>query len=123
MSATIDTLITNASQLGKESQHVALAAAFVLPGVQVLSLCCWCADARYGWDVKAHRLPRGGECQACPYVGYDCLVLVPELPAPPPLPTSYEPVEIGLHFGDEPDHGVEAAARSDRSTIRPARTA
>lgn len=71
---TLETLIANASRLGKESQHVALACA-LLPGLgHVRSLCVWCAEGA----GLAYRLPRGGECSACSYAGYDCLVVAPE---------------------------------------------
>lgn len=74
---TIEILVENARRLGKESQHVALAAGFCRGLAGVASLCVWCADERHGWTAKAFRLPRGGECQACSYTGYDCLVVVP----------------------------------------------
>jgi hypothetical protein len=66
------TIVANAARTGKESQHVALTCGF-LPGLAgVRSLCCWCAEGRP--HAQAFRLPRGGECSACPYAGYDCLV-------------------------------------------------
>lgn len=73
---TIETLVENARRLGKESQHVALAAGFCRGLAGVASLCVWCANERYGWSAKAFRLPRGGECMDCSYAGYDCLVIV-----------------------------------------------
>jgi hypothetical protein len=75
---TVQSLVENATRLGKGAQHVALAAAFCksLSGTRVLSICVWCADARHGWTGEAFRLPRGGECQCCPYVGVDTIVLV-----------------------------------------------
>jgi hypothetical protein len=73
---SIETLVANAKRAGKESQHVMLAAAFVSTGCEVHSLCVWCAEAHP--NARVFRLPRGGECQACPYVGHDCLVVASE---------------------------------------------
>jgi hypothetical protein len=71
---TIEQLVANARRVRKESQHVAMAAAVVLRGRDIRSLCCWCAETHP--DARVFRLPRGGECDACPYVGHDCLVVV-----------------------------------------------
>jgi hypothetical protein len=64
--------IANARALGHGSHIVAAAAAFT--GHKAHSLCCWCAE---GVEGDATRLPAGGECERCPYVGHDCLVIVP----------------------------------------------
>jgi len=72
---TIEKLVANAIKLGQESHQVALAAAFCrsLRGADVRSLCVWCAEEH---DAPlAFRLPKGGFCQKCSYVGYDCLVV------------------------------------------------
>ena len=73
---TIERYITNARRLGHGSHVVAAAAAWT--GHKVHSLCCWCAERIEG---EATRLPAGGECDQCPYVGHDCLVIVPMAPA------------------------------------------
>lgn len=75
MSTTIETLCENARRMRKESHHVAWAASFV--GIRARSLCCDCAE-RLSPIGFAVRLPLGGECEACPYVGHDCLVTVEE---------------------------------------------
>jgi hypothetical protein len=63
----------NARRLGHGS-HL-LAAAAYLTGYTAYSLCCGCAESVEG---KAIRLPAGGECDRCSYVGVDCLVIVPD---------------------------------------------
>jgi hypothetical protein len=68
----VNRIISNAIALGHTSQVVAGAAA--LAGIKVHSLCCWCAEKVEG---EVLRLPAGGECDRCPYVGRDCLVVVP----------------------------------------------
>lgn len=78
MTLPIETLIANAARLGMESQHVALACGFVPGLAPVTSLCVWCADVERSPLMRVWRLPRGGECMRCPYVGYDCLVVHPE---------------------------------------------
>jgi hypothetical protein len=72
MNATIARYIANAYALGHGSHVVAGAAAFT--GLQSHSLCCWCAETV---DGEATRLPAGGECDRCSYVGRDCLVIAP----------------------------------------------
>lgn len=72
---TIEKLITNAINTGKQAHHVALAAALVLPGQKVQALCCWCAEAKRSEYPNARTLPRGGECYGCSYAGVDCLVV------------------------------------------------
>ncbi len=64
-------LIDNARLLGHESQTTAFAVELVT-GCPAFSLCCCCAE---GVEGDAVRLPRGGECSRCPYVGHDCLVV------------------------------------------------
>ena len=71
-----DALVDNARKFGKQSQHVASAA--VLLGLCVHSLCCWCADKGAFRDMRVARLACGGECEQCPYVGEDCLVVIPD---------------------------------------------
>lgn len=68
----INRYIANAFALGHGSHVVAAAAA--LTGFKAHSLCCWCAESVQG---EATRLPAGGECDRCAYVGADCLVVVP----------------------------------------------
>jgi hypothetical protein len=70
--------IANAIRLGHGSHVVAGAAA--LAGIEAYSLCCWCAEKVEG---EATRLPTGGECDRCPYIGHDCLVIVPLSPDQP----------------------------------------
>lgn len=70
---TTQQLVANARKLRKGSHVVALAAGVL--GLAAHSLCCWCAEAVEG---KATRLPAGGECSRCAYVGADCLVIEPE---------------------------------------------
>lgn len=65
--------VRNARRLGKESQHVSRAA--YLSGIKAHSLCVWCADKPEHRSANVWRLPRGGECEQCPYVGHDCLVV------------------------------------------------
>jgi hypothetical protein len=72
MKTQIACLIDNARRLGHESQTAALAIELVTAS-PAHSLCCWCAEHVEG---DAVRLPRGGECSRCPYVGRDCLVVV-----------------------------------------------
>lgn len=78
--ATLETLLTNAARVGKESHHVALASALLssLDGVRVASACVWCAEkdpASWLPGAIVRRLPRGGECYSCGYAGPDCLVV------------------------------------------------
>jgi hypothetical protein len=65
-------ILDNASKLGHQSQTAAFAISLVAK-VAAHSLCCWCAKSVEG---EAVRLPKGGECSNCPYVGHDCLVIV-----------------------------------------------
>jgi hypothetical protein len=76
--AAVERLVANARRLGKGAHHVAAAAHFALPGARVLALCCWCVerhDAGREAPAPVYRLPCGGECERCPYVGPDCLVV------------------------------------------------
>jgi hypothetical protein len=90
---TIERLVVSARRLAKESQHVVYAAALCegTRDAKVLSLCCGCAESRFGsfivptsytdaavWSPAAFRLPRGGECMGCSYVGHDCLLVLPD---------------------------------------------
>lgn len=65
--------VRNARRLGKESHHVSRAA--YLCGIKAHSLCVWCADKPEHRSAHVWRLPRGGECERCSYVGHDCLVV------------------------------------------------
>ncbi len=65
---TFRRFVSNARTLG-HGAHV-VAAAATLCGVPVRSLCAWCAEHVEG---EAERL--GGECEACSYVGRDCLAV------------------------------------------------
>ena len=67
--------ISNARLLGYQTQVAA--AAVTLLGVPAWSLCCWCGEHTPG---TTHRLPAGGECDRCSYVGRDCIVIVGETP-------------------------------------------
>ena len=69
--ATVERFTANASKLGKEAQHLSAALFFV--GIESIALCCWCAEHEPGEVI---RLPRGGECVRCPYVGRDALCVV-----------------------------------------------
>jgi hypothetical protein len=69
----IQHFVENARRLGHGS-HVVAAAAY-WAGLKAYSLCCGCADKVAG---EALRLPLGGECDRCPYVGHDCLVIIPD---------------------------------------------
>jgi hypothetical protein len=84
--AEVTRLVANARRGGKESHHVAAAAALLaLHRTQVLSLCCACVERHdKGRPLPSwtERLPRGGECSRCSYVGHDCLVVVPMSDAP-----------------------------------------
>jgi hypothetical protein len=71
--ATTLRLLDNARALGHGS-HVAAFAIELVTRAPAHSLCCACAEAVEG---EAVRLPRGGECSRCPYVGRDCLVILP----------------------------------------------
>lgn len=74
MNITIDTLISNADRTGHGSHTVAHAAATL--GITAHSLCCWCLESDRDLDeAQARRLPAGGECDRCAYVGRDCLVV------------------------------------------------
>jgi hypothetical protein len=76
VSTVLETLIRNACNLGKESQHVALAAR-VVADLPVDSLCVWCLEREDPQGAReVHRLPKGGECMHCAYSGYDCLVVM-----------------------------------------------
>jgi len=66
-------LIRNARALGHASQTAAFAIELAA-GRPAHSLCCWCAESVEG---DATRLPQGGECSRCAYVGPDCLVIIP----------------------------------------------
>jgi hypothetical protein len=72
MGEALPRYVANAIKFGHGSHVVADAAA--LMGHTAYSLCCWCAESVQG---KAMRLPAGGECNRCPYVGRDCLLIVP----------------------------------------------
>lgn len=65
--------VRNARRLAKQSQHVSRAA--YLCGIKAHSLCVWCADKPEHRSAHVWRLPLGGECDQCSYVGYDCLVV------------------------------------------------
>ncbi len=67
-------ILENARRL-RHGSHVAATALELVTGQPAYSLCCWCAESVPG---DAVRLPQGGECQRCPYVGADCLVITPE---------------------------------------------
>jgi hypothetical protein len=77
MNAITPRLIDNSRRLGHESQTVAFAIELAT-AAPAHSLCCQCAERVEG---DAFRLPRGGECSRCPYVGHDCLVVIPCLHA------------------------------------------
>ena len=66
-------IIENARALGHTSQVAAFAIELVTRA-PAQSLCCWCAESVEG---EAVRLPCGGECARCPYIGRDCLIVVP----------------------------------------------
>lgn len=66
-------MLDNARTLGHAS-HTAAFAVELVTGRPTHSLCCWCAESVEG---DAVRLPKGGECSRCPYVGPDCLVILP----------------------------------------------
>lgn len=78
---TSTTLIDNARRLGHETQTAA-AAIELVTGKRAVSLCCWCADAPPAATGEVYRLPKGGECSHCAYVGRDCLVVLPEAVQP-----------------------------------------
>lgn len=63
--------IENARRCGHGS-HIVAAASYLI-GLKVHSLCCGCADTVPGEAVRL-----GGECDRCPYVGPDCLVIIPD---------------------------------------------
>lgn len=69
----ISRLLSNAERMRKGSHVAALVIELVTKG-RARSLCCWCAEHVEG---EAHRLPVGGECDRCPYVGRECLVVLP----------------------------------------------
>lgn len=70
---SLETLVERARALGKESQHVAAAASVLC--LKAASLCVHCADKPKHRSARVWRLPRGGECEQCSYVGHDCLVV------------------------------------------------
>ena len=70
---TVARIVSNCSRLGHEAQTAAFALSLL--NVPARALCCWCAEHVEG---EAHRLPRGGECAGCAYVGLDTLVVVPD---------------------------------------------
>lgn len=77
--ATVAQLVERARRGGLQAQQVAGAAYLLaLPGVAVYALCCGCLEAHDraraapSWCA---RLLAGGECDRCPYVGPDCLVV------------------------------------------------
>lgn len=71
-------MISNARKLG-HGAHVAAAAIQFTVTADARSLCAWCCE---DLEINAPRsTPRsvvrlGGECQACPYIGPDCLIVV-----------------------------------------------
>jgi hypothetical protein len=72
---TTQQIIINATNTNHGSHVAAAAAAFL--GHNAHSLCCWCLEAdRSLDDASAHRLPAGGECERCSYVGRDALLVV-----------------------------------------------
>lgn len=69
-------LVQNAERLGHQTQVTAVAVS--LYGEPALSLCCWCAERLHPEpEVAVQRLRAGGECDRCPYVGRDCLLVLP----------------------------------------------
>ncbi len=64
-------LIQNARNLNHSTQTAAFAIS--LCGQPCQSLCCWCAESVQG---EAHRLPQGGECSRCSYVGPDAILVL-----------------------------------------------
>jgi hypothetical protein len=58
----------------RRGSHIAAFAIELVTKRPTWSLCCWCAEHV---DGDVWRLPLGGECQRCPYVGRDCLVVAP----------------------------------------------
>lgn len=73
MKPAIARLLDNARRLGHQTQTAAFAIELVTKE-RAVSLCSHCAEHVEG---DACRLPRGGECSRCPYVGRDCLVVIP----------------------------------------------
>lgn len=72
----VEQLVRNARRLGIQTHSVAHAA-YLCGHPKTQSLCCWClerVDPRS--ERKAFRIYEiGGECDLCPYVGRDCLVV------------------------------------------------
>lgn len=68
-------------QNGIGPQHptqVVAASLSLVSGNAWVSLCCWCLDEAKNTEREAHRVRANfGECDACPYVGRDCLVVAP----------------------------------------------
>lgn len=72
MHTAVSKILTNARTLGHSSQTAAFAIDLTTCH-KAHSLCCWCAESVVG---DAVRLPKGGECARCAYVGHDCLVVI-----------------------------------------------
>jgi hypothetical protein len=73
MNNVASNILDNARKLGHEAQTAAFAIELVTKQ-PAHALCCRCAESVEG---EAVRLPKGGECSKCPYVGRDCLVILP----------------------------------------------
>lgn len=76
MTQGIDAFLNGASiRRGYETQVVA-AALCLMHRRMFGSLCCWCLDRLDpGHELDCARTHRGGECDRCPYVGIDTLVV------------------------------------------------
>lgn len=73
-SAAFSRIVANASRTG-HGAHTA-AHAFALLGGRAVACCCWCIEADEALDdATTVRLPAGGECDRCAYVGRDCLLV------------------------------------------------
>lgn len=71
----IERIIENCKRTRHET-HTAACAIELVTKKKTYSLCCWCLDkADPNMELGAHRVYLGGDCDRCPYSGYDCLVV------------------------------------------------
>lgn len=69
-------LISNARNLG-HSAHATAFAVELATGQRARALCCWCLEkCDPAGALEAHRVPVGGDCSGCSYIGRDTLVAI-----------------------------------------------
>lgn len=74
--AWVEHLVAGATTRGKWAHTVSQAAYLTRPAAGVRALCCGCLEAHDAGRARVslvYRVPRGGECEGCRYVGVDCV--------------------------------------------------